>query len=76
MLEKNTDTLTLPQHAVAMSYVDYLITLDGAKFGALGRLMRQKKPTREAIQEVYGFNVLEFERRWRAWVLETYPVRE
>jgi hypothetical protein len=76
MLEKNTDTLTLPQHAVAMSYVDYLITLDGAKFGALGRLMRAKKPTREAMQEVYGFNVLEFERRWRAWVLETYPVRE
>ena len=72
---KNTDTLTLPEHAVSFSYVDYLIHLDGAKANRLFRRLRGKTPTRDALKEVYGLSVLEFEEAWGAWVVDTYPAR-
>jgi hypothetical protein len=75
VFERNTDTLTPPMHAVAFSYVDFLIAQDGAKFGELGRELRRKAPTRDALKKTFGWTVLQFEERWKAWVLETYPAR-
>jgi len=75
VFQQNVDTLTLPMHATAFSYVDYLLFRDAAKFKALVKLLKAKKPTREALQEVYGISPLEFETQWKAWVLETYPTR-
>lgn len=75
VFQKNTDTLTPPEHAVSFSYVDYLISLDGKKFASVVRMLKKRKPTREALSEIYGLNIIEFETRWKAWVLETYPKR-
>lgn len=72
---QNTDTLTPAQHAVSFSYVDYLLHLDGEKTNALMRMLRRKIPTRDALKEHFDLNPLQFEEQWRAWVLETYPVR-
>ena len=39
------------------------------------RRLRTRTPTRDALREVYGWSVLEFEQEWKDWVLETYPTR-
>jgi len=75
VFKKNTDTLTPAEHAVSFSYVDYLVTLDGKKFASVVRMLKQRKPTRDALKEIYELNIIEFEARWKAWVLETYPKR-
>jgi hypothetical protein len=75
VLQQNTDTLTLPMHAVSMSYVDYLLHLDGAKFYELSKKLKAKVPSGDALQQVYGMRPLEFEASWRSFVLSTYPTR-
>jgi len=75
VFQQNVDTLTLPMNAACFSYVDYLLFRDGSKFKELVKLLKAKKPTREALQEVYGMSPIEFETQWKAWVLETYPTR-
>ena len=75
IFQKNTDNLTPEEHAFAMSYVDYLISIDGKKLSKVAAMLKQRKPTRDALKAVFGMNPLQFEERWKAWVLETYPVR-
>lgn len=75
VMQQNTDGLKLPMHALSFSYVDYLLATDGKKFNLLCRELRKKVAARDAFQKVYGFNLLEFEEKWKAWVLATYPVR-
>ncbi len=75
VLQKNTDGLSLPMHALAFSYVDYLIATDAVKFNELCKLLRKRLETRDALAKALGTNVLELEQRWKAWVLATYPVR-
>lgn len=73
VFQQNSDTLTLPQQAVSMSYVDYLLFKDAPKFVELVKKLKAKVPGREALQQVYAMNLLDFEAQWRAWVLATYP---
>ena len=75
VFEQNIDTLTLPMHAVAFSYVDYLINRDGAKFNELVKKLKAKIPTRDALKQMYGIRPIEFEGLWKAWVLATYPTK-
>ncbi len=75
VFEQNSDTLSPDMRVVAMSYVDYLLERDGARFGQLGKQLRAGESTRDALGAVFELTPLEFERRWKAWVLETYPVR-
>jgi hypothetical protein len=73
VFEQNDDTLTPPMHAVAFSYVDYLLTRDGEKFNELCKKLKQKMATRDAMKAAFGIGPLEFEASWRDWVLQTYP---
>jgi hypothetical protein len=75
VFEQNVDTLTLPMHAVSLSYVDYLLNKDAEKFNELMKKLKAKVPTRDALKDVFGFGPLEFEGLWKAWVLQTYPAR-
>jgi len=75
VFQQNTDTLTLPMHAVSMSYVDYLIEKDGAKFYELTKLLKNKVPSGDALEKTFGLRPLEFEALWKAHVLSTYPTR-
>ncbi len=76
VFERNTDTLLKNEHIVAFSYVDYLISLDGTKFDRVCADLRAKVPTRESLQKHFGLAPLEFERRWKEWVLATYPTQK
>lgn len=73
VFQKTSDSLSLPEGAVAMSYVDYLIFKDPFKLLELAKKMKAKVVGREALQQVYEMNLLEFESQWKAWVLATYP---
>ncbi len=75
VFEQNTDTLTLPQHAVSFSYVECLLNKDPAKFNELVKKLKAKVPTRDALKQTFGFSVLEFESQWKSWVLQTYPTK-
>jgi hypothetical protein len=73
VMQRNTDQLKLPEHAVAMSLVDYLLQREPGKFDLLGKRLRAKVPVREALEGTFGLTPLTLEAAWRAWVLETYP---
>ncbi|MCZ6596384.1 MAG: hypothetical protein O7B99_01965 [Planctomycetota bacterium] len=75
VLQQNTTTLSLPAHAVSFSYIDFLIQKDPEKTNLMLKGLRSRVPARDAIQEIWGWKVLEFEREWKVWVLATYPVR-
>jgi hypothetical protein len=75
MFERNSDSLLSEEHAVAFSYVDFLLQRDPVKFGSMCADLRQKMPSREALQKHFGLTPLVFEAEWKAWVLKTYPTQ-
>lgn len=75
VLQHNTDGLSLPMHAVAFSFVDYLLATDAPKTNLVWRDMRARAASRDALQKHFGASVLALEERWKAWVLATYPTR-
>lgn len=75
VMQLNTDQLPLKAHALAFSYVDYLLAHEPTKFNALCRQLRRKAVLRDAFKAAYEMSLLEFEVKWKAWVLETYPAR-
>ena len=75
VFSRNTDSLTLEEHAVSFSYIDFLIQKDPAMLNLLLKRMRAKTPTRDALAEAFGLTVIEFQEEWRTWVADTYPLR-
>jgi hypothetical protein len=75
VMQKQTTELTPAEHALAFSYIDYLMQKDGKALNKLLIQLRQRTETRDALQDTFGISILEFEQLWRAWVLETYPTR-
>ena len=79
--QKNTDSINVKEHAVCFSWIHYLFEGDlggknpGKKFVQMVRILKHKKPTRDALRAVYGVSPLTFERKWKEWVLKTYPSR-
>lgn len=70
----NTDQLSFEDHAVAFAYVDFLLSkYGGAKFRDLLRLLKQDKPTRDALQQVYSLTMLGIDAVFVEWVRATYP---
>ena len=72
--QKMSNQLTPQEHALAFSYVDFLLARDAKAFPKLVSALQKKKPTREAI-EVYGLTMMTFETEWKKWVLESYAKR-
>jgi hypothetical protein len=75
VMTRTTDELLLPMHALSFSYVDFLLATDGAKFNLVCRDLRRKVASRDALSKHFQMNLLEFEEKWKAWVLATYPLR-
>jgi len=73
--QRNADGLDAAMNALSFSYVDYLVTLGGDKLNVVLMKLKNRVPVRDVVQEVYGMNLMELETKWKAWVLETYPVK-
>jgi hypothetical protein len=71
--DRNTDQLTVVEHTVAFAYVDFLLVdRGGARFRDFLRLIKNDKPTRDALQEVYGLSPLSIDSVFVPWVKEHY----
>jgi len=75
VFSRNTDGLLLPEHAVAFSYIDFLMQKDPGSLNLLLRRLRAKTPTRDALAEAFGYTPIQFEEAWKEWVKATYPLR-
>ncbi len=75
VMQKNTTILTQDDHALSFSYVDFLIQKDAQKTNRLLMRLRSKVPLRDSMKEVFGMNLIQFEKEWRDWVMATYPAR-
>lgn len=72
-------------HSQSWSRLDYLLQLDRARVGTMLRRLKslpatggdQAKAARELavqlLQELFGLDGPGFDRKWREWVLKTYP---
>ena len=70
---QNTDELDYVEHTFAFAFVDFLITkYGGPKFRDLLRLVKAEKPTRDALQQVYGLSPLTIDGPFQTWVKENY----
>lgn len=70
---KNTDQLTFPEHAQSFAMVDCLIAAHGGK--KLREFLVQLKgkiEMRDAMQAVYGFGPLAFDKEFREWTAANY----
>lgn len=72
---KNTTELTLEEHALAWSYVEFLISRDPEGFGAICRSIKAGKGWRDVMRERFGWTPFQFEEEWKRHVLETYTSR-
>lgn len=75
VFSRNTDNLKLDEHAVAFSYVDFLIHKDPVKFNALLVDLRKDVETRDALMTHFELTPIGFEQEWKQWVKDTYPMR-
>ena len=72
---KNTDQLTFPEHAQSFAMVDCLIAVHGGK--KLREFLVQlkgKTEMRDAMQAVYGFGPLAFDKEFREWTAANYSL--
>jgi hypothetical protein len=72
LLARNTETLTLEDHAVAFSLVDFLMAKGGGRFNAFLARLRTRTHARDALFEIYQLSLDGLEEQWRSWVEATY----
>jgi hypothetical protein len=81
VIQRNTDQFDGTEHLMAFSYVHFLLEGDlvdknhGKEFVRLVRVLKAKKPAREALRKVYSLSPVRFEEKWKEWVQKTYPAR-
>lgn len=73
VMQHNTDELAPAEHAVALALVDYLTVKDPKAFAALGRDLRARAETRDALQQRFKLSILQLEQDLWPWVLANYP---
>jgi hypothetical protein len=75
---KKSDELTLHEHAQVFAYVDFVLAQEsgGRKLRAILERAKAGETMRDVLPEVLGFGVLQFDEKFRAFVQETYPIRE
>jgi hypothetical protein len=80
--------MEFPDHVMAWSRWDYLMSLGKEPFGKFFRASKTLvdpmtgamkgdivEGTREAMRSAYGLSPLLLDERWKAWALENYPTR-
>jgi hypothetical protein len=72
---KNSDQLSFVEHALCFAFVDFLLqSQGGAKFRDFLRLVKKETPTRDALQQAFGYTPLTIDEAFRQWVKEHYSL--
>lgn len=72
---KKAHVLTPAEHYLAWSFTDYLWKLEPKKLRELVIALKQDKPLRDALRELYGVTIVGIDASWKAWVLEHYRLK-
>ena len=73
---KKTEILTADEHLFAWSWVQFLIDAHTSdQWVEFLKILKEKRPMRDALREVYGMSPFSFVDRWKEYVLENYPPR-
>lgn len=75
LLPMNTGAMTLPDQALCWSFYDWIVATAPDKLMPIQRALKDKRPGRDVLEEVFGKQVLKLEDEWRAWVKDTYPLK-
>jgi len=75
LLPQNTGAMELPDQALCWSFYDWLVTVHPDELATIQKLLKEKRPGREVLEEALAEKVLTLEATWRAWVSETYPLK-
>jgi hypothetical protein len=75
LLPMNTGAMTLPDQALCWSFYDWIVATAPDKLMPIQRALKDKRPGRDVLEEVFGRQVLTLEDEWRAWVEDTYPLK-
>ncbi|KAA3612793.1 MAG: hypothetical protein DWQ01_03560 [Planctomycetota bacterium] len=80
--------LGFEDHLVCWSKIDFLIRTDKAKFGQFITTLKSRRNAqglpdasnmdgaqRQAFRDFYGWSLPQLEEKWKAWVLDTYPLK-
>lgn len=77
LAQLNTDELTFEDHAHAFACIDWLLAVHGGPKVRKGiDELKQGKPTREVMKDVFGIDMLSVDDALSAWIKATYPLEE
>jgi len=72
VVTKPSQSLDAKEHQFVWSWVDFLMQRDASVMGKAMKMAKMEHETRELLKESWGLSMLEFEVKWKAFVLETY----
>lgn len=75
LLSKISGTMWGEEHALAWSLYDWVATVHPKALKPLLVGYKERKQTRDLFKSHLGMTVQQVETAWRAWVFETYPVK-
>jgi hypothetical protein len=75
MAGKRTPDLRGVDHAFAWSYTEFLLGKSSRGVRDLVIRLKERKPLRESVKELFGFNYSELEAAWIEHVKTTYRER-
>jgi hypothetical protein len=73
LCNKSVTSLSGVEHKLVWSYMDFLFKCyKPERFKDFMKVIKAKRPSREALKEAYGLNVIAFQKKWEAYVLKNY----
>lgn len=76
VIQKATTAMTVEEHVLSFSWVEFLLTKYGAeKFLKMVRQLKEKKELRDVLRDVYDFSLLSFPDHWAEYVKDEYPLK-
>ena len=76
LLAKISGTMWEEEHALSWSLYDWVATVHPKALKPLLVGYKDRKQTRDLFKEHLGMTIMQVEEAWRAWVFDTYPVKD
>jgi hypothetical protein len=75
LMHKKAHLLTEHEHYLAWSYTDFLIRRKPEALREMVIKIKEKKPIRDVLKEVYGLTTTGIDEEWREFVLASYRTK-
>lgn len=75
LLQKISGTMWDEEHALSWSLYDWVATVHPKALKPLLLGYKDRKQSRDLFKQHLGMTVMQVEEAWRAWIFDTYPVK-